>query len=77
VSIDYVSQYPNHKEEMMKKFIFIIVAFMLMLIFIGCFATMTPEQRQETYDMRSTVGNRPFVGESPYGVPGYGWGKLY
>ena len=76
MSIDHVSQYPNHKEEMMKKFIFIIVAFMLMLIFVGC-ATMTPEQRKETYDLRSSVGNRPFVGESPYGVPGYGWGQLY
>jgi len=46
----------------MKKFIFIIVAFMLMLIFIGCFATMTPEQRKELYDMRGSVGNSPFVG---------------
>jgi len=51
----------------MKKFIFIIVAFMLMLIFIGCFATMTPEQRKETYDMRGSVGNSPFVGATPYG----------
>jgi len=46
----------------MKKFIYIIVSFMLMLIFIGCFATMTPEQRKETYDMRESVGNKPFVG---------------
>jgi len=61
----------------MKKFIFIIVAFMLMLIFIGCFATMTPEQRKETYDLRGSVGNSPFVGGTPYGVPGYGWGQLY
>jgi cbb3-type cytochrome oxidase subunit 3 len=51
------------KEEMMKKFIFIIVAFMLMLIFIGCFATMTPEQRKETFDMRASVGNAAFVGD--------------
>jgi hypothetical protein len=77
VSIYYVPQYPSHKEEMMKKFIFIIVAFMLMLIFIGCFATMTPEQRKELYDMRGSVGNSPFVGESPYGVKGYSWGQLY
>ena len=77
MSIYYVPQYPSHKEEMMKKFIFIIVAFMLMLIFIGCFATMTPEQRKETYDMRGSVGNSPFVGATPYGVPGYGWGQLY
>ena len=62
MSIDYVPQYPSHKEEMMKKFIYIIVAFMLMLIFIGCFATMTPEQRKETYDMRGSVGNSPFGG---------------
>ena len=55
---------------MMKKFIFIIVAFMLMLIFIGCSATMTPEQRKklyedrkETYDLRGSVGNQPFVGD--------------
>ncbi len=50
------------KEGMMKKFIFIIVAFILMSIFIGCAATMTPEQRKETYDLRQNVGNQPFVG---------------
>ncbi|MGZ6221821.1 MAG: hypothetical protein ACXWMW_03625 [Syntrophales bacterium] len=54
----------------MKKFICIAVAFMLMLIFIGCSATMTPEQRKElyeerkeTYDLRANVGNQPFVGD--------------
>ena len=46
----------------MKKFIFILVAFILMAIFIGCAATMTPEQRKETYDLRQNVGNQPFVG---------------
>ena len=45
----------------MKKFIYMIVAFMLTLVFIGC-ASMTPEQRKETYDLRSSVGNQPFVG---------------
>jgi hypothetical protein len=45
---------------------------MLMLIFIGCFATMTPEQRKETYDMRESVGNKPFVGGfSGYNYTGY------
>jgi len=48
----------------MKKFIYITVVFMLMFIFIGCFATMTPEQRKETYDLRGSVGNSPFVGGS-------------
>ena len=51
----------------MKKFIYIIVAFMLMAVFIGC-ATMTPEQRKELYDSREInnltegVGNKPWVG---------------
>jgi hypothetical protein len=47
----------------MKKFICIAVAFMLMLIFIGC-ATTTPEQRRETYDLRKDVGNEAFVGDT-------------
>ena len=51
------------KEETMKKFIYITVAFMLMLIFIGC-ATMTPEERKERYDLRNEVGNQPFVGST-------------
>ena len=46
----------------MKKFIYITVAFMLMLIFIGC--ATTPEQRKETYDLRKDVGNSQFVGTS-------------
>ena len=47
----------------MKKFISITVAFMVMLVFIGC-ATMTPEERKETYDLRKDVGNSQFVGSS-------------
>ncbi|HEX9261195.1 MAG TPA: hypothetical protein VF893_01550 [Candidatus Bathyarchaeia archaeon] len=53
------------KEEMMKKFIYVIVSFIFVLILIGCFATMTPEQRKETYDLRKEVGEEPFVG-SPF-----------
>jgi len=51
----------------MKKFIYVAVALILMLIFIGCAAT-TPEQRKERYDSREdyylteNVGNKPFVG---------------
>lgn len=48
----------------MKKFIYIAIAFMFMLILIGCAATMTPEERKETYDMRKEVGNSQFVGDS-------------
>ncbi len=47
----------------MKKFIYITIAFMLMLIVIGC-ATMTPGERQEKYDMRKEVGNSQFVGDT-------------
>ncbi len=47
----------------MKKFIYITVAFMVMLVFIGC-AAMTPEERKETYDLRKDVGNSQFVGSS-------------
>jgi len=48
----------------MIRLIYIAVVLMLMLIFISCFATMTPEQRKETYDLREGVGNRPFVGDT-------------
>ncbi len=62
----------------MKKIIYIItVAFMLMLIFIGCYATMTPEQRKEMYDMRATVGNSPFVGGSSSGARDLAWFQMY
>jgi hypothetical protein len=47
----------------MKKFIYITVAFMVVLVFIGC-AAMTPEERKETYDLRKDVGNSQFVGSS-------------
>jgi hypothetical protein len=48
----------------MKKFIYMTVAFMLTLTFFGCAATMTPQERKETYDMRKEVGNRQFVGDT-------------
>jgi len=52
----------------MKKFIYMMVAFILMAIFIGCSASMTPEQRKEPYDSRENysltqgIGNKSFVG---------------
>jgi hypothetical protein len=48
----------------MKKFIYTTIAFMLMFIFVGCYATMTSEQRRETYDLRTSVGNSTFVGDA-------------
>ncbi len=50
----------------MKRFIHIILALMLMLLSIGCFATMTQEERKETYDLRKGVGGSPFLGAPPY-----------
>jgi ABC-type molybdate transport system substrate-binding protein len=46
----------------MKRFISISVVLMLMVIVIGCFATMSEEQRKETYDLRQNVGDSHFVG---------------
>lgn len=46
----------------MKRFISILVVLMLMLIVIGCFATMSSEERKETYDLRKEVGGSQFVG---------------
>jgi hypothetical protein len=54
---------------------------MLILIFIGCTGTMTPEQRKEHYDSRDYynltegVGNKPFVG-SPNNVDARGQFKV-
>ena len=55
----------------MKKFICFTVAFMLILIFMGCSSTMTSEQRKELYQERqggsglsSTVGDSLVVGST-------------
>ena len=48
----------------MKKFICIAIAFMLMLMLIGCYYSMTPEQRQEQLDLRGSIGDSQFVGSS-------------
>jgi hypothetical protein len=60
---DYVCQDPNHKEETMKRFITITLVLMIVATFIGC-SGMTAEQRKEKYDLRESVGNSAFVGET-------------
>lgn len=61
----------------MKKFIYVTVALSLLLMFIGCSGTMTPEQRKEMYERREIynltegVGNKPFVG-SPHNLDARG-----
>jgi hypothetical protein len=62
------------REETMKKFIYVTVAFMLMFVFIGC-ATMTPEERQETYDLRKDVGDSQFVGNTDRNFDAHGMMK--
>ena len=47
----------------MKKFIYITVVLMFMLILIGC-VTGASEQRAEETGLASTVGRSTFVGES-------------
>ncbi len=56
----------------MKKIVYITVVLMVMVIMsIGCSATMTPEEREATYqqrkesDLRQSVGNSQFAGGSP------------
>ena len=46
----------------MKRLIYLAVVLMIGLIVMGCTA-MTAEQRKEESDLRSSVGNKPFVGE--------------
>ena len=61
----------------MKRLISLIVFLMMVFIFMGCFATMTPEQRKETYDLRSSVGNSPFVGDTSPGAHNLAWYQMY
>ena len=51
----------------MKRLISLIVFLMMVFIFMGC-AAMTPEQRKETYDLRKSAGNSPFVGDTSPGA---------
>ena len=47
----------------MKVFICFTAVLIMMLMSIGC-ASMSSEERKETYDLRKNVGDRPFVGAS-------------
>jgi len=48
---------------MMKRLIYLMVVLMIGFICFGC-SGMSAEQRKETYDLRSSVGDQPFVGGS-------------
>ena len=57
----------------MKRFTYLAVVLMIGFMLIGC-SGMTAEQRKEEFDLRSSVGNRAFVGEtSPEAHNLYGW----
>jgi hypothetical protein len=45
----------------MKRLIYLTVILMIGFICFGC-TGMSSEQRRESYDLRSSVGNQPFVG---------------
>jgi hypothetical protein len=51
----------------MKRLIYLTVVLMIGFICFGC-SGMSAEQRKETYDLRSSVGNQPFVGDTSPGV---------
>jgi hypothetical protein len=63
----YIPESPDNKEEMMKRFMTLILFLMIVFTVIGCFATMSPEERKELYDLQKSVGDKPWVGsfESP------------
>ena len=46
----------------MKRYIVIPVMFLLILLFAGCFMTMSSEERKEEYDLRRSAGEGAFVG---------------
>jgi hypothetical protein len=57
-----LSRNPDKKEKKMKKLINLKVVLMIGLICFGC-SGMSAEQRKDgTYDLRSGVGDKPFVG---------------
>ena len=66
--IVYVPQSPNNKEEIMKRLVVLILFLMMVFIVVGCFATMTPEERQETYDLRKSAGDSPSIGATSPGA---------
>ncbi len=49
----------------MKRFIYVTVALMTGFICFSC-AGMSTEQRKASYDLQSSVGNQPFVGDDSY-----------
>jgi hypothetical protein len=45
------------EEEKMKRFVCATMGLVLISVFMGCFVTMTPEERKHTYDVRKAEGD--------------------
>jgi len=60
----------------MKRLIYLTVVLMIGFICFGC-SGMSAEQRKETYDLRNTVGNQPFVGDTSPGVRSVAWYQMH
>ncbi len=60
----------------MKRFIYFSMVLMIGFIWFGC-SGMSPEQRKESYDLRSSVGNQPFVGGTSPGARDLAYWQMY
>jgi len=60
----------------MKRLIYLTVVLMIGFICFGC-SGMSAEQRKETYDLRSSVGNSPFVGDTSPGAHSLAWYQMH
>ncbi|MGZ6221825.1 MAG: hypothetical protein ACXWMH_08195 [Syntrophales bacterium] len=61
---------------MMKRLIYLTVILMIGFICFGC-TGMSSEQRRESYDLRSSVGNQPFVGGTSAGARDLAYYQMY
>jgi len=63
---------------MMKRFIYLTVVLMLILMSLGCAgAELTPVGTQKTQDLSSTVGNSHFVGDTSPDARGVAYYQMH
>lgn len=60
----------------MKRLIYLTVVLMIGFICFGC-TGMSSEQRRESYDLRSSVGNQSFVGATSPGARDLAYFQMY
>jgi hypothetical protein len=49
---------------MMKRLISLILFLMMVFLVVGCYASLTPEERKAKYDLSTDYGNKPFIGNA-------------